>query len=131
MTATLMAGIRRSAAVWFTFQGNHCGRLVKNLLSIFLLTCTLAWPAFAADAEVKDAVTAEKIAAEALKAKIGDYNFSNYMRDLAWQATVRDDYWFAMPVLPTNIGEDLMEQNGWMVQIDRRNGRVLSVFLQF
>lgn len=79
---------------------------------------------------MKDAVTAEKIGAAALKEKILG-NYDNYVRDLSWQATLRGDTWFAMPVLPTNIGEDLMEQNGWIVQIDARNGKVLGVYLQF
>jgi hypothetical protein len=79
---------------------------------------------------VKDAVTAEKIGAAALKEKIrGSYD--HYMLDLSWQATLRGDFWYAMPVLPTNIGADLMEQNGWIVQIDARNGKVLGVYLQF
>lgn len=79
---------------------------------------------------VKDAVTAEKIGAAALKAKIGP-NYDTYMRDLSWQAAQRGDYWFAMPVIPANIGADLMEQDGWIVQIDRHDGKVLGVYLQF
>lgn len=93
-----------------------------------LLVLSLAPPARAEP--VKDAVAAEKIGATALKEKIRG-NYENYVRNLSWQATLRGDFWFAMPVLPTNIGADLMEQNGWIVQIDARNGKVLGVYLQF
>jgi hypothetical protein len=79
---------------------------------------------------VRDAITAEKIGAVALKAKIGP-NYDHYVRDLSWQAALRGDYWFAMPVIPANIGADLMEMQGWIVQIDKNDGKVLGVYLQF
>ena len=102
--------------------------LMKYVLAILVLM-GLTPPAFAVE-PVKDALMAEKIGAAALKAKIGQ-NYEIYMRDLSWQAQLRGDYWFAMPVIPTNIGSDLMQQDGWIVQIDQHDGKVLGVYLQF
>jgi hypothetical protein len=96
----------------------------------FLLFISLPIPAFAADA-VPDAAAAEKIGAVALKAKLGDYTYGNYTRDLTWEAALNGDYWFAMPVLQPAPDADLKELDGWIVQIDRHNGHVIGVYLQF
>ena len=95
-----------------------------------LLLLSLSGPAFAADA-VPDAAAAEKVGAAALKAKLGDYTYGNYTRDLTWQAALNGDYWFAMPVLQPAPDADLQELDGWIVQIDRHDGKVIGVYLQF
>jgi len=102
---------------------------MKYAVALFLLI-SLSFPVFAADA-VPDAATAEKIGAAALKAKLGDYTYGNYTRDLTWKAALNGDYWFAMPVLQSAPDTDLKELDGWIVQIDRHNGHVIGVYLQF
>jgi len=94
-----------------------------------LLFFSLSFPAFAADA-VPDAAAAEKIGDVALKAKLGD-NYPGYMRELTWEAALNGDYWFAMPVLQPAPDADLKELDGWIVQIDRHDGKVIGVYLQF
>jgi len=102
---------------------------MKYALAIFLFV-SLTLPALAADA-VPDAAAAEKIGATALKAKLGEYTYAIYMRDLKWAAMENGDYWFAMPVLQPELEPDLNQATGWTVQIDRNDGRVIGVYLQF
>jgi len=99
-------------------------------LSIILLFVSLSIPAFAADA-VPDAVTAEKIGATALEAKLGNYTYAKYMQTLSWAASLNGDYWIAMPVLQPVPAPDLSQLEGWTVQIDRHDGRVIGVYLQY
>jgi hypothetical protein len=105
------------------------GQAMKYLAILFVLIGLVA-PALAADA-VPDATVAEKIGATALKAKLGDYTYGVYMRDLKWAAMQNGDYWFAMPVLQPDPEIDLNNLQGWTVQIDRHSGRVIGVYLQF
>jgi hypothetical protein len=103
---------------------------MKYALAAFLLI-SLSFPAFAADA-VPDAAAAEKIGATALKAKLGEYTYTKYMLTLTWAAMKQgDDYWLAMPVLQPQADLDLNQLQGWIVQIDRHNGHVLGVYLQY
>ena len=102
---------------------------MKHTFALILLV-SASIPAFAADA-VPDASTAEKIAATALKAKLGDYTFTKYTQHLTWAAMQNGDYWLAMPTSQAQSTSDLQQLTGWIVQIDRHNGRVMGVYLQY
>lgn len=99
-----------------------------TLAALGLLAVTM--PALAADA-VPDATTAERVAAAALKAKLGDYTFLKYTQHLTWAAMANGDYWLAMPVSQAQPESNLQQLTGWIVQIDRHNGKVMGVFLQY
>jgi hypothetical protein len=105
-------------------------KFIRAAAFLFCAAPALTFPARAADA-VPDATAAEKIGAVALKAKLGDYTYGVYMRDLKWAAMENGDYWFAMPVLQPDPEADLNQLQGWTVQIDRRSGKVIGVYLQF
>jgi hypothetical protein len=97
----------------------------------FLLFISMPNPAFAADA-VPDAATAEKLGAAALKAKLGEYIYTKYMLTLTWAAMKQgDDYWLAMPVLQPQADLNLNQLQGWIVQIDRHDGHIIGVYLQY
>jgi hypothetical protein len=108
---------------------------MKTAFAAFLLISLSfpGWtlPAVAADT-VPDAAKAEKIGAVALQTKLGEYTYTKYMQTLSWAAMKQgDDYWLAMPVLQPQATPDLNQLPGWIVQIDRHDGHVIGVYLQY
>ena len=106
------------------------------MTTTLLLVC-LAQPALAADA-VPDAATAEKIAADALKAKIGETRYSSLMKDMEWRADTNGIVWNVSPLLRS--AHDLppcaappgqecvrIQAGGWLVRISHQDGHVISI----
>ena len=108
---------------------------MKRIIFSSLILTILALPALAVHA-VPDTDAAIKIAAEALKAKIGEKRYSDLMKDSEWKADTNGVVWNVYPTLkpesqrcPSEPGKEcvVLQLGGWMVRISHQDGHVISI----
>jgi hypothetical protein len=112
---------------------------MKRFIAVAAISVMLSLSARAQEA-VPDAHAAEKIAADTMKARLGEEGYAKLMQYSHWDVELQGDDWVASPMIDytyelpcddrpndPNVRCILVQAGGLVVRISRHDGRVLDI----